>query len=304
VFYAVNSIIDSMPKKLIIKKILAALIVFITISAITVYYIKKPGLFDELKQTPIYVVALLFLLYISFIGTLAVINDATLKLCKKPIEPKESLQVTMYSSFINFFGPLQSGPAFRAIYFKKLHNVDLKKFTLATFAYYIFYALISGIFLLISILGWYSAVVLPAAILLSYLAVKSSARLLKKIKMLNLKFLPYLAAATLLQLSIQALIYYFELKSLVPALGIGQVLAYTGAANFALFISFTPGALGFRESFLLFSQKIHHIDSSSIVVATTLDRAIYVSILILIGVYIIGTNIQKQFKDLGQTINR
>ena len=302
-FYAVNSIIDEMPKKLIIKKILAVLIVFITISAITVYYINKPGLFDELKQTPGYLVALLILFYMFFIGALAVINDATLKLCNKPIEAKESMKVTMYSSFINFFGPLQSGPAFRAIYFKKLHNVDLKKFTLATIAYYAFYALISGAFLLTSTLRWYLAPILIIASVVSFFSINSSAKLLEKIGILNLKFLPYLGWATLLQLSIQVLIYYFELKSLVPSLGIGQVLAYTGAANFALFISFTPGALGFRESFLLFSQKIHHIDSSSIVVATTLDRAVYIIVLLIIGVYIFGANIQKQFKGLGQTVD-
>lgn len=292
-----------MPKKLIVKKILAIVIIFITISAITVYYIKKPGLFDELKQTPSYVVALLFLLYTAFIGALAVINDATLKLCKKPIEPKESVRVTMYSSFINFFGPLQSGPAFRAIYFKKLHNVDLKKFTLATIAYYIFYALISGIFLLIIVIGWYLLPILLVLLALAYIYLKNSSKIFNKVKILSLKFLPYLAAATFLQLLIQVVIYYFELKSLVPGLGLGQVLAYTGAANFALFISFTPGALGFRESFLLFSQRVHHIDSSAIVVATTLDRAVYVMVLLLIGVYIVGANIQKQFKDLNQTVN-
>lgn len=291
-----------MPKKLIVKKILTLLIVLVTISAIVIYYLNKPSLFDELKQTPTYVVALLFLLYISFIGSLAIINDATLKLCKKPIEPKESLQVTMYSSFINFFGPLQSGPAFRAIYFKKLHNVDLKKFTAATIAYYIFYALISGVFLLIIALGWYVLPILIISILCLIAAIKTT-KMSAKVKLLSLKYLPYLAAATLLQLLIQAVIYYFELKSLVPGLNIGQVLAYTGAANFALFISFTPGALGFRESFLLFSQKLHNIDSSAIIVATTLDRAVYVMVLLLIGVYIIGANIQKQFKDLGQAVN-
>jgi uncharacterized membrane protein YbhN (UPF0104 family) len=109
--------------------------------------------------------------------------------------------------------------------------------------------------------------------------------------------------ATLLQLMIQAIIYYLELSYVVPNLSFGQVLAYTGAANFALFVSITPGAIGFRESFLLFSQKIHHIDSSSIVLATTIDRTIYVLVLVCIGVYIIGSNIQNQFRKLDQRVN-
>jgi len=293
-----------MPKKLIVKKILAIVIIFATVTAIVAYYIKKPDLFDELKQTPPYIVALLFMLYLAFIGALALINDATLKLCKKPIEPKESIKVTMYSSFINFFGPLQSGPAFRAVYFKKLHNVDLKKFALATLVYYLFYAIISAVFLLIGIVKWY---ILPASLIVlivGILYLKFSPKMLSKVKLLSLTYLPYMALATFAQIVIQVVIYYFELRSLVPGLGLEQVLAYTGAANFALFVSFTPGALGFREGFLLFSEKIHHIDPGSIVVATTLDRAVYVLVLLTIGVYIVGSNIQNQFKDLNQTVNR
>jgi len=292
-----------MPKKLIFKKILAIAIIVLTLTVIAVYYIKNPVVFDQLKQTPPYVVALLFGLYLAFIISLAIINDATLKLCKKPIEANESIKVTMYSSFINFFGPLQSGPAFRAVYFKKLHGVEFKKFTLATIVYYICYALISGVFLLASYVSW---ILLPVAIgllLAVVVIIKKAPRQLKQFKLLSLNFLPYMALATMLQLTLQALIYYFELKSLVPNLNILQVLAYTGAANFALFVSITPGALGFREAFLLFSEKIHQIDANAIIVATTLDRAVYVLVLITIGVYIIGSNIQKQFGGLNQTVN-
>jgi uncharacterized membrane protein YbhN (UPF0104 family) len=140
-----------MLKNIISKRHIALAIVVTTLIAIVVYLSKKPELLTQLKNIPPLLVITIFFLYVSFIVVLAVINDATVKLCKKSINPRENILVTMYSSFINFFGPLQSGPAFRALYFKKLHNIDIKKFTAATMIYYICYAIISGVFLLLNL---------------------------------------------------------------------------------------------------------------------------------------------------------
>jgi len=74
------------------------------------------------------------------------------------------------------------------------------------------------------------------------------------------------------------------------------VVIYTGAANFALFVSITPGAIGFRESFLLFSQHLHHIDSSTIVAANLIDRSVYIVLLLLLAAGIFGTHAQRRFK--------
>jgi uncharacterized membrane protein YbhN (UPF0104 family) len=76
------------------------------------------------------------------------------------------------------------------------------------------------------------------------------------------------------------IIYYTELRSL-SHVSFGQALIYAGAADFALFVSLTPGAIGFRESFLLFSRDLHHIGSGTIAAASLIDRAIYI---ILLGI--------------------
>jgi uncharacterized membrane protein YbhN (UPF0104 family) len=52
----------------------------------------------------------------------------------------------------------------------------------------------------------------------------------------------------------------------------------------ALFVSLTPGAIGIREAFLTFSQQLHHIDTSTIVAANIIDRAVY---LVFLGVLFI-----------------
>jgi uncharacterized membrane protein YbhN (UPF0104 family) len=91
-------------------------------------------------------------------------------------------------------------------------------------------------------------------------------------------------------------IYFVELRAFAPYVRIGEALSYTGAANFALFVSITPGAIGFRESFLLFSQKLHHMTNTTIAAASVLDRSVYVSLLLVMAIAIFGLHANKRFK--------
>ena len=118
----------------------------------------------------------------------------------------------------------------------------------------------------------------------------------QKLKGLDLKNWYYLAAATALQVGLVAVIYYVELHNLDPSIGISRALIYTGAANLALFVSLTPGAIGFRESFLLFSQNLHHITTATIVAANILDRAIYITLLLLLAVFIFGSHANQRLR--------
>jgi uncharacterized membrane protein YbhN (UPF0104 family) len=272
-------------------------IVTATVLAFVRYFAHHPEIRTQLGNTSPALLALLFGLYLLFVGSLALINSATLRLCGTQLTGRESLLLTAYSSVINFFGPLQSGPAFRAAYLKKQHGTALKKYGTATLMYYLFYAFFSGLFLLSSTLGWYLLLLGALVVLIGAASYKWSLGPLQKLRALNLKAWYYLAVATLLQVSIQAIIYYAELRSITPGVHVGQVIVYTGAANFALFVSITPGAIGFRESFLLFSQHLHHISSSAIVLATTLDRAAYIMVLVVMAVVIFGTHAQKKLKS-------
>jgi uncharacterized membrane protein YbhN (UPF0104 family) len=78
------------------------------------------------------------------------------------------------------------------------------------------------------------------------------------------------------------------------------VLSYTGAANLALFVSLTPGAIGFRESFLYFSQSLHHITTAQILSANLIDRAVYVIFLLLLLLVVLIMHVGKRLrlKDL------
>ena len=96
--------------------------------------------------------------------------------------------------------------------------------------------------------------------------------------------LSYLLLVTVLQAAFQIAIYAVELHSVNSHISLEQSMTYTGAANFALFVALTPGAIGIRESFLLFSRSLHHISSANIVSASIIDRAVFLVFLAILFV--------------------
>ena len=263
-----------------LKQLAALLILAVTLGAFVYYFAHHPAALHQLAHIPLLTLMILFILYLGVTGTTALILLATVRLCNTRIPARDSVLLTMWSSIINFFGPLQSGPAFRAVYLRKVHNVSLKSYGIATMLYYGFYAVISGLFLLSGLVAWYYLVLLLGLGAIGAAALlRSPLRLARKIRALPLRHAYMLAIATFLQLAVVATIYTIELKSINPSVSIPNDIVYTGAANFALFVSITPGAIGFREAFLVFSQKLHHIDQATIFAANLVDRALYVSLL-------------------------
>ena len=265
-------------------------ILTLTIGAFASFFVTHPATRQQLHQTTPTVLIGLLALYLIFMLSLGFIFQATLMLCRVTLPWQETLLVTMYSSIINFFGPLQSGPAFRGVYLKKRHHISLKNYTAATLAYYGFYALFSGLFLLSGLLGWWlvSVSLLCAVIFVGLRNVKID--VVQRFWRLNLHGLYAMAAATFIQIAIITSLFYIELRAVDPHVTLSQTIVYTGAANFALFVSITPGAIGFRESFLVLSQHLHHISNSTIVAANLLDRSVYISMLLLLVVIIFGTH--------------
>ena len=220
----------------------------------------------------------------------------TLRLCNIKLAPAESALLTMYATVINFFGPLQSGPAFRGIYLKRKHGLNLKTYTAATLLFYALYALFSGFFLLYGLLGWWLVLGVILICMVGWYVQKRQWSVVKRFHSLDLQALYGLAAATLFQVVLVAVIYYVELRSISPGVHFGQAVIYAGAANFSLFVSLTPGAIGFRESFLLFTQHLHHISSSTIVAANIIDRSMYIVLLAVIGVVIAVTHTGRRLR--------
>jgi uncharacterized membrane protein YbhN (UPF0104 family) len=100
------------------------------------------------------------------------------------------------------------------------------------------------------------------------------------------------------------LAYFVELTQIAGHINIGQVLVYTATANLSLFVSLTPGAIGFRETFLILSQQLHAIPTNTIFAASVVDRAFYVAFLLVMFVVLLAINGHKKFMPALKRSNR
>lgn len=275
------------------RPIAAISIVFVTAAVFTLYFVNHPEVRHQLSHMSPGVLAGLLALYFLSICALALTTLATLRICRLKVDTVEGLLLTAYSAVVNFFGPLQSGPAFRAVYLKKKYRLDLKIFAMASLGYLFFWGAYSLVFLLSWLLKWW---LVPLSVFggLLALAVLRSQWVKPRVEKLDLRGWYFLAAATLLQIIFVTLVYFIELRTVAPGTSFSQAIIYTGAANLALYVSLTPGAIGFRESFLVFSQRLHHIDSGTIVAANIIDRAVYVVLLAILAFFIFATHAKRR----------
>lgn len=262
-----------------IKTVLSLVVLAAAILGTFWYLSGHPKVVNQLAGLSPLTVVLLVILYAVFTGGVAAILYVSVRLCNSRLSAGESTLVTSYSAVINFFGPLQSGPVFRAVYLKTKHGVSLRKYTAATTGYYAVYGICSLLFLLAPLLGRWLAVIVAALAVKLYILGRVN---WKYRQIFSSEGLKLLIVATLAQVVVMVVIYAVELQAVGQHPTLPQLLSYTGAANLALFVSLTPGAIGFREAFLYFSGSLHGIPASSIIAANLVDRAVYVTWLIII----------------------
>ncbi|HSW74373.1 MAG TPA: lysylphosphatidylglycerol synthase domain-containing protein [Candidatus Saccharimonadales bacterium] len=281
------------------KTLVAALLLVATATVFAKYLHAHPEVLHQFKHLKWSTLVVLLALYAVWWGALAAVLQVTMHLYNKSMPLRENVMLSSYSSLLNFFGPGQSGPGLRAVYLKKKHGLGIKKYIFATLIYYAFYAIISAGMLFAGSLAWWKTVlgVLCASaaswVVLWWYARRSQ---FQAEAGMQLPILGWLFVATVVQALAQFIIYFVEISTVKQGVGIGQALTYTGAANFALFVALTPGAIGIRESFLLFTEHLHHLGSGVIVAANVIDRAAYLVVLGILFIVVLALHAGKKLK--------
>jgi uncharacterized membrane protein YbhN (UPF0104 family) len=287
-----------MPKKL--KLLLGPLILLATLIAFAYYLSAHRSLLTQLRHTPPLTILWLVLLYVVWFSALIFLLSGSLRVYRKKMPAQENFLLNAYSSLINFFGPGQGGVAVRGGYLYKRHGVRLKDYMFTTLLYYAFYALTSAALLFVGSRPWWQTVLLLAVVGAgSYMVVRRyalRAGVEADRPALSPRNIAIIFGATLLQAAAQVAIYAVELHTVSPHISFAQTITYTGAANFALFVALTPGAIGIRESFLLFSERLHHIGSHVIIAANVIDRAVYLLFLGALFVLVISLHAKKKLR--------
>jgi uncharacterized membrane protein YbhN (UPF0104 family) len=276
-----------MLKKL--QPIISVVLLACALAAGIFYLVAHHSLLKQLAHTHLTVIILVLALYTVMLGVLVIIFTATIRICHKKLGLEENVKLNIYSLLINFFVPGQGGPAYRGFYLYKRHQLRVKNYIIVTLLYYVFYAIVSVFLLLVGKLPWWQtlgALVLIAIVgLIAVRKYSESSKIRKNSLDLSLMNIAYLFLAAVLQAIVQITIYTIELHSANTHISLSQIITYTGAANLALFVALTPGAIGIREAFLIFTEHLHHISSGNIIVANVIDRSVYlVFLLILIAI--------------------
>ena len=288
------------------KPAAAVLILAATLAAFVHYAQTHPAVFDKLKQTNPWLIVLLTVCYLLWFAALVFILRISVQLYGKTLPVQENILLNAYSTLANFFGPGQSGPAVRGLYLKKRHGLAIKSYIFATLLYYGFYAVISAFFLFAGSQAWWKTLLLMALagggslVVIRWYAKRSQAAR----SHLNIAHIGWLGIATAFQMIMQFVIFYLELRSTSSGISFGQALTYTGAANFALFVSLTPGAIGIREAFLVFSQGLHHLSNTIIVAASVIDRAVYLVFLGVLFVLALSLHAKEKLRFRYYTADR
>jgi uncharacterized membrane protein YbhN (UPF0104 family) len=271
-----------------VRLALGLLFIAATIVVFALYLKGHTDLLRELRHIPLTTVIWLLVLYGAWLGALVLILQAALYICRRTVSVEENILLNAYSTLTNFFVPGQGGIALRGVYLKKQHNLKVRDYVTSMLLYYACYAVVSAFMLLTPSRPWWQSAI---GVLVVAGGVVAGVRwYMKRLKSqkdglnLQLPSFVYLLVATVVQAIIQVVIYFVELQSVNHSISLGQVITYTGAANFALFVALTPGAIGIRETFLVFSQRLHHISTANIVDASIIDRAIFLVFLGLLFV--------------------
>ncbi len=274
-----------------LRSVLAIIILSATIAAFVSYIHGHPETLTQLAHiSPLVVVALLAI-YSAVFFVYMLITRVSLRMYHKTMPMQEQFLFNSYSSLINFFGPGQSGPIFRGAYLKKRHNLGVKQFAFTVLLYLAFFAVISAMLVVVGSRPWWQTALLMTAVgTASWVVIR---RYKKRSHIdthggLNAKNLSWLLGLVVAQVTLLAITYGVELHSVDAHASLGQILSYTGISNFSLFVALTPGAIGIREAFLVFSQNLHGIDNSNIVTANLIDRAVYLLFLGILFVFVIG----------------
>ena len=278
--------------------IVSILLLLIAIIIFGVYISRHSYLIDRLKSINPSIILWLLILYSFWFFCLSLIIKYSLKICNLTIPTSKNLLLNAYSIIVNFFIPGQGGPAVRGAYLSKKHKLRIRLYIFVTLIYYLMYAAINSVLTFSTSSLWW--LLIPLIILLGLLSLFGGRAYIKKFKIKNTELklnsinLFNLFIVTLLQVIIIIAINFVELHSVSTAISIKQTIVYSGIANLSIFVALTPGAIGIREGFLIFGQKLHHISVSNIISANIIDRAVFLVVLAILLIYIVLTHAKSK----------
>jgi uncharacterized membrane protein YbhN (UPF0104 family) len=217
----------------------------------------------------------------------------------------EGLYVTVISSIGNYFGPLLGGATIRGVYLKKVHKLSYSNFISTLGGYYVVLFIVNCALAITSlaflrdnkrtsILMLFFVVWLIALVALSFIKlrpqkvangakhtfkkkiisnvyeIESGWRLLKGNNLLIIKLL-LLALAGFFTVVLAGFVEFRAIGATISLPGLGL---YAAVSTASMLVSFTPGAIGIKESLLLLTSVSMGVTPEQMLQVAIIDRGI------------------------------
>lgn len=301
IYNTVKSVI-SLVRQPKFKRVLQIIILLVTLVFFGKYIHSHQEEFLKIRSLSIFEFILIFVgQIIAVFGNILIIVVFGMFINRK-IPLVNAAKIGAYSSVVNFFGFLQGGFGVRGIYLKTQYNMSIKKYLGISMIQYVVLFALAGVFVLTGLMAtgftWprYLLLVAMAVLLVIVVVLRLLPRavlyLQKKLKsyteLARLRPIVALMVATLIYLSGGLLAFGVELSVVGATISAGSLLVYTGITQFTILIAITPGGLGIREAILLIAQSQMMLSTSDIIVASTIDRAVYFITLAVLFAFSIG----------------
>lgn len=297
--------------KVMLVRFLGILVVIGTAFAFFWFARTHPEIVSNLKQTTTLTLFMMVIMYFGSICSIAFILKVMLRLYGKHLSISEYFLLTAYSSLVNFFGLGQSGPGVRAVYLKVKHGIPINQFLFGTLIYFAWLILFSFAMLFAPMIPWwltcvYTVIAAAACAFVIWLAAGPNKFSLvpRECKPRLVRMVLMTGIGTALQITFLTAAYFTELCAVDSSVTLGQAISFTGVANFSLFVSITPGAIGIREAFLFLSQKIHGVSAETIATVSALDRGVYFVVLALLGLLVLFTHAGQRFRHPDKVLSQ
>lgn len=264
-------------------------------------------------QYPAFIIPVVFASFL-FLYANGLYNKYLIHVFGITLKWKEWFGLSVVNTVGNFMVPLRGGTVLSAVYLKKAHKFTYSNFISILSASYLV------IFLVNSVLGlgalvyvkyvygtfsWVLFLVFAGMILAIILSVYLSDRLtfLKRVRFLskfveplenwkliskNKPLVVKIVLITVLNMVLICIMNYYEFRILGLTLPFSKILLMSVFSSFSLFISFTPGSLGIREAFAVYSGLLLNFPFHYVVAASIIDRLVNFLISLIFGLYFSG----------------
>lgn len=273
------------------------------------YLNENSDIINLLKEIPLISVLIFFILNLFSYTIKALLNIYLFKSLEIDLSFKEAFYLVYMNTLGNLLGPLKAGSAYKLQYFYKKYKLQVSKFISLNTSYAILSIFLNFllIILILPLTGiesslisvFNSGVLILLTTFIFFLLFKitiSSEQYFNSTMLKNFttgfnSLLTYknnfvkLGLITLIQIIFSTYCIYYSFEIFAFDISFLNSLFYTAIGSFSGVVKITPGNIGFYEVLMIWSQNLHGVITSQIIISSVFIRLVSYLSLFALSIY-------------------